>query len=200
MVTVAGEGVNDYILVRPASGNRLEVYTREGRTARRFFFDAGDVDGVMLMGGGGNDRINASRITLPVYMDGGGGNDRLYGGAAGSVLNGGPGRDYLYGGAGNDMLFGGTGRDYLFGKHGSDVLGGGATNDDEAVLMAALTDVDGWASSDPYADRVAALDAALADLTDDNDRDLLLGQAGQDLFIDGAADRMIGRRSNENVL
>jgi Ca2+-binding RTX toxin-like protein len=80
-----------------------------------------DIDGAVLLGGLGLNRLDASAFTLgPVTLAGGAGND---------VLLGGYGDDDLFGGEGDDILFGGGGADDLRGDAGNDRLGGSGTVD-----------------------------------------------------------------------
>jgi len=61
----------------------------------------------------GNDTIDASALTNPVFLFGERGHDVLIGGSGRDTLLGGPGDDSLDGGAGNDFLIGGTGADHF---------------------------------------------------------------------------------------
>jgi Ca2+-binding RTX toxin-like protein len=64
-----------------------------------------NIESASLIGGSGNNTLNASTFTLgSVTLDGGAGNDKLLGGT---------GNDILVGRAGNDTLTGGTGQDYF---------------------------------------------------------------------------------------
>ncbi|MDL2269062.1 hypothetical protein LJC71_03480 [Desulfosarcina sp. OttesenSCG-928-A07] len=109
-------------------------------------FDAGTVsesDGRLalnIIGGSGNDTLDAQLSDKPVNLYGGGGADILFGGTNADVLDGGDddAEDRLFGGAGNDTLYGGVGCDFLsgddgndtlYGEAGDDVLRGGAGND-----------------------------------------------------------------------
>lgn len=68
---------------------------------------------IMIVGGFGNDSINASSATIGVTLDGGDGNDTLKGGSGNDLLLGGGDNDLLTGGTGNDELDGGEGNDRL---------------------------------------------------------------------------------------
>ncbi len=75
-----------------------------------------NVQQALLVGGAGNNNLDASQFTLgTVYLFGMGGDDLLIGGY---------GNDYLYGGDGNDVLYGGAGADNLYGNDGNDTLNG----------------------------------------------------------------------------
>lgn len=79
-----------------------------------------DIESASLVGGVGNNTINAVAFTGQVSLYGLGGNDKLVAGLGGSVLDGAQGNDTLTGGAGIDILLGGA---------GNDVLAGGANQD-----------------------------------------------------------------------
>jgi Ca2+-binding RTX toxin-like protein len=72
----------------------------------------------VLLGGVGNDRLNAHDGND--LLSGDAGNDRLYGDAGRDILRGGAGNDQLYGGRDDDLLIGGAGDDYLDGGLGND--------------------------------------------------------------------------------
>jgi Ca2+-binding RTX toxin-like protein len=118
-------------------------------------FAAAQVNGVILLGRGGNDRIY-NQTALHGYLSGGNGHDRLYGGSAGNslkgeegndVLVGGAGVDYIYADDGNDSLYGGGGDDWLQGGPGADYLNAGAGNDflsgDKSLLMGYIVNYNG---------------------------------------------------------
>jgi Ca2+-binding RTX toxin-like protein len=89
------------------------------------------VEAAELIGGAGNNTLDATAFTRGnVILRGGAGDDRLLGGRGNDQLFGGDGDDwlednfdsvdYLYGGNGNDRLRGIN--DYLFGEAGDDIL------------------------------------------------------------------------------
>ncbi len=83
-----------------------------------------------LVGGPGDDTLNANAFTLgPVTLAGEAGNDILAGSAGNDSLAGGDGNDSLFGGIGNDRLDGNNGNDYVKGQAGSDTLTGAAGDD-----------------------------------------------------------------------
>jgi Ca2+-binding RTX toxin-like protein len=88
---------------------------------------------VVVNAGGGNDRIDLSRLTLNATANGGAGDDVLIGSDGDDVLNGEAGDDALDGGAGDDHLIGGDGNDTLTGAGGVDAFAGGFGDD---VLIA----------------------------------------------------------------
>lgn len=146
-----------------------------------------------LVGGLGNDQINASGGDNIVWGDNasapdgsplpqddvvGGddvlsaldGNDVFYGGGGNDHVSPGAGNDYVYGGEGNDLLDGHLGDDRVYGGGGNDVISGSSGND---LLV-------GGAGSDQLMGR------------DGNDvliggdgADLMTGDGGDDLIITG---------------
>jgi Ca2+-binding RTX toxin-like protein len=97
------------------------------------------IENALLIGGAGNNTLDASGFNGNVVLSGDFGNDVLKAGVKNSLLNGGSGNDTLIGGAGiddlrgdngNDSLEGGGGNDALFGDEGNDTLNGGEGNDD----------------------------------------------------------------------
>jgi Ca2+-binding RTX toxin-like protein len=83
-----------------------------------------------IIGGDGNERIDASSYRVgAVVVNGGGGSDTLIGSRGDDSLDGGSGNDVIRGGAGHDTLFGNLGNDRLLGQGGNDELGGGLGDD-----------------------------------------------------------------------
>lgn len=80
------------------------------------------IDAATLIGGSGNDKLDARAFSKPVTLIGNAGNDTLIGGPAADSLTGGQGNDVLIGNAGNDVLDGGTGLDKLDGGAGANTV------------------------------------------------------------------------------
>jgi Ca2+-binding RTX toxin-like protein len=168
----------------------------------------------------GSAGANVIRLTgglaVPALLLGGGGNDTLdaAGSTAANVLVGGAGNDTLLGGSGNDLLIGGLGNDVLHGNGGDDVLIGGTTSYD-ANLTALCALQREWGRTDAsYTTRVNHLKGGAGGLNgsfilttatvfDDGVTDTLYGDAGSDWFfarIPGNApqkDRVQDRASGE---
>jgi Ca2+-binding RTX toxin-like protein len=72
----------------------------------------------MVIGGSGNDTINASAFTATAQLtlEGGAGMDSMFGGQAADSIVGGDGHDVVIGKDGNDFLVGGEGDDHLVGS------------------------------------------------------------------------------------
>jgi Ca2+-binding RTX toxin-like protein len=87
------------------------------------------IEVIFLIGGAGNNRIDASQATVSVVLLGQGGDDTLAGGSGNDTIDGGAGDDIANGGLGNDSLTGGDGNDGLSGFRGDDVISGGSGND-----------------------------------------------------------------------
>ncbi|MEO0912614.1 MAG: hypothetical protein AAFY59_06440 [Pseudomonadota bacterium] len=135
----------------------------------------GAIEGFLALGAG-DDVARLGRGDDRAF--GGGGDDQVFGGAGADRLVGGAGADELFGNLGNDRLEGSAGADRLVGGWGDDTLLGGADADlfafgtvsgadvildfetgldvialtslapTEAVLFAAISDVDGSAVID----------------------------------------------------
>lgn len=86
------------------------------------------IEGVLLLGGSGNDVLIGSPHVD--QLNGSAGNDTLLGGGNRDTLRGGSGSDVLNGGGGNDLIVGqGGSGDVLTGGSGDDTLNGGAGTD-----------------------------------------------------------------------
>jgi Ca2+-binding RTX toxin-like protein len=118
--------------------------------------------GDCLLGGQGNDSIDASNSTGHNALQGNIGDDTLHGGAGGDTLRGGKGQDVLEGGSGADWISGDLGANTLTGGGGADTFHAGAGHD----LVTDFTVGEG--------DRIS-IDAGLAYQT---------SQSGSDVHID----------------
>ena len=67
-----------------------------------YSYSTADVTSLRIRAHGGNDTIDGTTISKPMWIDGGAGNDTLSGGAAADQFVGGPGNDTLTGKAGDD--------------------------------------------------------------------------------------------------
>ncbi len=115
-----GDGADVATISR--SGNQVIAAITGAETAS---FPAADVDSILFVGLGGNDRFTNDTAINSVAF-GHGGNDTLVGGSGNDRLIAGPGNDVLRGNAGDDELRGGIdGTKELFGDAGDDRLFGG---------------------------------------------------------------------------
>ncbi len=191
---VGGSNGSDYIVILPATHNRVQVMI--GGRSQGVYAVTG---AIFVYGQAGNDFIQVrSGVHFAALLDGGAGNDVLLAGSRGNILIGGAGFDFLSGGLGRDLLIGGTGSDTLLGAGGSDILIGGTTSFDAntAALEKILAE---WNSSrsflvrvnnlagignGPRANESVFLETDLADATAFNDGafDSLFG-SGQDWFL-----------------
>ncbi len=171
-------------------------------------------ESAILIGGAGNNRIDASRFIGPATLLGRQGNDQLigtqsndilsgedgddvlYGDYGDDTLRGGNGNDFLSGESGNDSLFGETGNDILIGGLGVDLLNGGAGEDlligSYSNLLQRFTEasirdaiVAAWVSADAYTNRVVLLrDTGIAGA--------MKLTPGTNVLDDSAVDTLIG--------
>jgi serralysin len=153
-----------------------------------------------LIGGAGNNTINAAAFTGRVKIDGAAGNDTITSGSGIALLLGGAGNDVINAGSGRSLMIGGLGLDRLTGGSNDDLLIDGQTVHDgnAAALDSLLAE---WASSNSYLDRVAHLTGTSGgangsthlggdNVIHDTAVDVLFGGDGDDLFfakLDGTA-------------
>ena len=200
----AGDG-NDYVdggvgndTVYGECGNDT-VWGREGQD---LIYGGEGAD--LLKGGAGNDTVY-----------GGAGNDVIYGGDLGPIpedgsdkLDGGDGNDTIYGGTSNDTITGGNGRDSVEGGAGDDLIdtSGGAIDNHCGPDGVPLPDR-GYtglyaADTDPYNDRDTVLGGAGNDtIRTGDDNDLIAGGDGND-SIDGGFDddTITGDAGNDTII
>ena len=81
--------------------------------------------GDWLLGGQGQDSIDASASTGHNIINGNLGDDTIHGGAGGDTLRGGQGQDLIVGGSGADWISGDLGNNTLTGGQGADTFHGG---------------------------------------------------------------------------
>jgi Ca2+-binding RTX toxin-like protein len=156
-------------------------------------------------GGAGNDIVDASAYTTPIYLYGGDGDDEVIGGS---------GNDYLWGDAGVDVVEGNAGNDQLYGGLGDDSITGGDGNDtfrEDAVANGADF-MDGGLGADTlnYGSRTAGVSANLADgignegaageLDDPVAVENVTGGAGVDVLVgDALANTLRGGGGDDNL-
>ena len=80
-------------------------------------------------GGEGDDRLDASATSVPIFAFGDAGEDVLIGGRGADTLQGGDDNDVLTGNSGADVLNGNAGEDIITGGAGNDLLNGGDDDD-----------------------------------------------------------------------
>lgn len=116
VIYVHGTQLADIIRIEPTAGVRLTLnstvynYSSPGPGLWRIRSAAGD------------DRIDASLISQPIWVRGGDGRDSVTGGSGNDTLTGDNQSDTLIGGAGHDILEGWGGNDRLTGGDGSDTF------------------------------------------------------------------------------
>ena len=158
------------------------------------------IEAAELIGGDGNNILDASSYTSDVTLRGGDGRDSLFGGGGNDLINGGAHNDSLRGGGGNDRLYGDasdgrlSGNDSLYGDGGDDSLFGGSGRD-------ALSGMDGndLLNGNSFADTILG-GAGDDTLLGGGSADILLGGSGVD-FIKGHAgqDTVSGGGNGESV-
>lgn len=140
---------------------------------------------ITVNSGLGNDRVDVSAVSVPVYLWGSTGRDTLIGGSGNDTLVGGSENDSLIGNGGDDLLVGDAGHDKLIAGDGVDSLEGGLGNDN----------LQGQAGNDLLngGDGADLLDGG-------DDQDSLNGAAGKDKLLGGLGDDVLdGGTENDNL-
>jgi hypothetical protein len=206
------------IVLRPADANGGISVTVDGNPKGVFT----PTSQIVVYGLAGGDTIQLEDakighhkvdIAVPAVIFGGDGGDTIdaRGSSANNVLVGGSGNDLLYGGSGRNLLIGGGGSDTLYGGRGDDILIGGTTDYDSnlAALDAIMAE---WGRTDiSYRQRIADLDGTASGglngqyvlnattVHDDGASDQLVGGGGQDWYIAGTNDLVVGKKHNDIV-
>lgn len=152
-VTINAGAGNDRIIVNPGTHVHLRV-----------------------LGGAGNDTINAQGNDVDGQYFGGMDDDHIEAGSGRDYLSGGQGRDYLDGSFGNDRMFGGEGMDTLYGLDGDDTLDGGRDKD--------------------YLDGSAGQDVVFGGEGDDN----VIGGRGDDSLFGGDGDDFLSTGDGTDIV
>lgn len=148
-----------------------------------------------LVGGPGDNVLNAKVFTGSVTLEGGAGNDTLMGGSGNDVLIGGAGNDSLNGGKGKDQLsesldanfkltrnkLTGNGNDTFSGIESARITGGAGNNLLDASLYPGSVSLDGGAGNDTLLGG-----AGKDDLTGGPGNDLLNGGKGVNRVVESA--------------
>lgn len=154
-----------------------------------------DLAQIVLMFGGGNDRLDVpSALLTPLSADGGAGNDWLRGGA---------GDDDLFGDGGDDSITGGGGADVIDGGDGNDDVRADETppQDDYEVSCGTGTDIVwDYSDGDPIANDCETVDAPYLDgvlrITGDPREGSLLGLSLPQNLGSGGAGTVVWERCN----
>jgi Ca2+-binding RTX toxin-like protein len=182
---VAGDG-NDRVL--GGLGNDILAGGADDDT---LLGEAGDDS---LIGNTGNDSIDAG--VGNDTLDGGDGNDWLLAGDGNDTLDGGADNDTLLAGAGDDNIFGGSGNDSIVGSEGNDTVDGG--DGDDYINTRTSPGLGA-----PDIGLVHPTDPTLSysgDTDPNNDKDRVLGGAGNDTILTGDDDdTVLGGTGNDVV-
>lgn len=196
---VGGTSGNDVIRVGTGSGHLKP--TLNGISLGDF-----QLDRLIVLGQAGSDTLAIDGSGVSAILFGGAGDDTIFGGPAAEVLVGGDGADRLLGSDNRDLLIGGAGADQLDGGAGDDLLIAGSTRFD--TDLAALSRIEAeWVRSITYSQRVGNLrkgaggNASLAltaqSVTNDAQKDKVVGGAGRDWFWGSSLDDTRDRSKDE---
>lgn len=113
------------------SGLRVSASSSiEGEAIDTVFGPVDPISRVTILGGDGDDVLTAEGMTEGVLIIGGAGNDVITGGSGDDLIDGGEGDDIINAGDGDDNVVGGDGNDTIDGGDGDDRLVGGLGADD----------------------------------------------------------------------
>jgi hypothetical protein len=218
--TTGSESID--VLPTNAQGNQLQVRIN-GLSQGTMFSTTGHV---LIYGVGGNDTIHlltgtgalaGVKVAVPAVIVGGTGNDTIdaSGSSERNVLLGGGGNDVLTAGSGNSILIGGAGADVLHGGSGDDILMADSTKFD-ANLAALLKLMDEWGNAGTdFPTRVGHLSGNLpgrvnapfflngSTVRKDSFVDQLFGGSGSDWFLysgSGSASDQVNDVLNGDIL
>lgn len=111
-VTMNATAGNDHIFLKgDASDMKIS-----GLSATAHLLNSSATDSLIIAGGAGDDKIDASALLTggaKLTLDGGDGNDALIGTGGDDVLLGGAGDDIIVGGGGHDLIDGGSGTNII---------------------------------------------------------------------------------------
>ncbi|MBY5395336.1 metal-binding protein [Rhizobium leguminosarum] len=130
IVSSADPADNSGVSLRLTDGAHLDL---SNELASRGATISGDVSGIDVKTGGGNDQLEGTD-----------GNDIFDGDAGNDTINGNVGDDKLTGGDGNDQIFGGAGNDVIRGGAGDDKI----TDGDNVSTNAEAFDIDAGDGND----------------------------------------------------
>lgn len=203
-------GIERAILVGGSGDNQIDAS----------MFTGPDIEGVLLLGGSGNDILIGSPHVD--QLNGSAGLDTLLGGNSRDTLRGGSGADVLNGGSGNDLIVGqGGSGDVLTGGTGDDTLNGGSGTDflveagdvDLTLTNTTLvglgndsfTNLESFElSGGPSANSISAAGFSLAGSTllinGDGGNDTIVGAAIDDSINGGSGNDSIRGGSGDDVL
>jgi Ca2+-binding RTX toxin-like protein len=161
---------------------------------------AGGIDGVI--GSAFNDTLtgfdqsgSTSADTYTNELFGMGGNDNISGLGGNDLLDGGDGDDVVDGGAGNDTIIGGDGNDTVDGGDGDDFI-----DTRNSTLISSPDEGVAYPDDPTTTDDENALFSYTADTDPNNDRDSVLGGAGNDTILTGDDDDTIDGGAGDDVI
>jgi Ca2+-binding RTX toxin-like protein len=186
--------LDDNALTGSTTGNDTLIDIEQGQLvggAGNNVIDASGFSGsVTVSGEAGDDQITGGAIVDLIYA--GAGNDIVVGLGGGDIVHGQGGDDDIDGGAGNDVLRGGAGRDTLVGGDGDDQLFGQGSSGD--ILQGGAGDdlIDGGIGTD------RVFEAADSDLTL-TDNSLSSAATGNDTLVSIETGQLTGGDGDNSI-
>jgi Ca2+-binding RTX toxin-like protein len=130
VLQVIGSEAEDKIKLQ-SKNSEIEVSIRLGNQNKQTWsFPESDIDRIVILGAGGDDKIHMDReIPIPAFIDGGSGNDRIRSGAGNDEIVGGDGDDRIETNDGDDLVTDLLGNNRIWTGNGNDVVVAGAGDD-----------------------------------------------------------------------
>ncbi len=213
VLQVIGSENEDKIRLQ-SKNSQIEVSIRLGNQNKQTWtFDESDIDRIVILGFGGDDKIHMDRdIRIPAFIDGGSGNDRIRSGAGDDEIVGGEGNDRIETNDGDDLVTDRYGDNRIWTRNGNDVVVTGpgndriATGDGNDVVQSGsganlvfAGDGNDWIESGDGDDYIAA--GAGDDYVDaGGGANQVLLQAGDDIAVAGSGNDLILGGSGRDLI
>ncbi|MFK7817857.1 MAG: Calx-beta domain-containing protein [Planctomycetaceae bacterium] len=189
ILRVDGTDEADAVLIQQSGDEVLISFNQEP-----FIFYEDEFDVVSVVGGSGDDIVEAEGIAAAISFNGGAGDDSILAGSGDDTLRGGGGNDTLRGSLGNEFINGGSGADSLRGESGDDTIEG--QNGPDKVLGGNGNDSLSGGEGTDTVNAGSGNDAANGGSGDDS----IIGGNGDDTLGAGSGNDTISGDSGDDVV
>jgi hypothetical protein len=194
VLQVIGSEEEDQIKLK-SKNSQIEVLIRFGNQIKQAWsFDESEIDRIVILGAGGDDKIHMDRdIPIPAFIDGGSGNDRIRSGSGDDEIIGGEGNDRIETNDGDDLVTDRSGDNRIWTGNGNDVVVTGPGND-----RIATGDGNDVIQSGAGANQVFAGDGNDWIESGDGD-DLIASGAGDDYVVAGGGNNQVLLQAGDDI-